>query len=81
MEINSRLQKPLKLKRTKTKVCTYGKDDPSLKMLGEMDTVIESKTKFLESKVFVAETKNINLLSGVTSLALGLIKIADVFHY
>ena len=81
MEINSRLQKPLKLKRTKTKVCTYGKDDPSLKMLGEVDAVIESKTKFLESKVFVAETKNINLLSGVTSLALGLIKIADVFHY
>ena len=50
-------------------------------MLGEVDTVIESKTKFLENKVFVAETKNINLLSGVTSLALGLIKIADVFHY
>ena len=50
-------------------------------MLGEVDAVIESKTKFLESKVFVAETKNINLLSGVTSLALGLIKIADVFHY
>ena len=29
-EINNRLQKPLKLKRTKTKVCTYGKDDPLL---------------------------------------------------
>ena len=27
-EINNRLQKPLKLKRTKTKVCTYGKYDP-----------------------------------------------------
>ena len=46
MEINSRLQKPLKLKRTKTKVCTYGKDDPSLKLLGEVDTVIESKKFF-----------------------------------
>ena len=70
-EISNRLQKPLKLKRTKTKVCTYGKDDPSLKILGEVDTVIETKTKFVESTFFVAETKNINLLSGVTSLALG----------
>ena len=61
-EINNRLQKPLKLKRTKTKVCTYGKDDPPLKILGEVDTVIETKTKFLESTFFVAETKNINLL-------------------
>ena len=25
---NNRLQKPLKLKRTKTNACTYGKDDP-----------------------------------------------------
>ena len=27
-DINNRLQKPLKLKRTKAKACTYGKDDP-----------------------------------------------------
>ena len=27
-EINNRIQKSLKLKRTKTKVCTYGKNDP-----------------------------------------------------
>ena len=79
-EINNRLQKPLKLKRTKTKVSTYGKDDLPLKILGEVDTVIETKTKFLESKFFVAETKNINLLSGVTSLALGLIKIDKIEH-
>ena len=79
-EINNRLQKPLKLKRTKTKVCTYGKDDPPLKILGEVDTVIETKTKVLESNFFVAETKNINLLSGVTSLALGLIKIDKSEH-
>ena len=81
-EINNRLQKPLKLKRTKTKVCTYGKYDPppSLKILGEVVTVIENKTKFLESKFFVAETKNINLLAAVTSLALGLIKIDKSEH-
>ena len=70
-DIKSRLQKPLKLKRIKTKVCTYAKYDPPLKILGEVDTVIETKTKFVESTFFVAETKNINLLSGVTSLALG----------
>ena len=62
-EINNKLHKPLKLKKTKTKVCTYGKDDPPLKMLGEVDIVIETITKFLESKFFVAETKNINLLA------------------
>ena len=53
---------------------------PSLKILGEVDTVIENKTKFLESKFFVAETKNINLLAAVTSLALGLIKIDKSEH-
>ena len=79
-EINNRLQEPLKLKRTKTKAFTYGKDEPTLKILGEVDTVIETKTKFLESKFFVAKTKNINLLSDVTSLALGLIKINKSEH-
>ena len=79
-EINNRLQEPLKLKRTKTKAFTYGKDEPTLKILGEVDTVTETKTKFLESKFFVAKTKNINLLSGVTSLALGLIKIDKSEH-
>ena len=44
---------------------------PSLKILGEVDTAIENKMKFLESKFFVPETKNINLLAAVTSLALG----------
>ena len=71
-EINNRLEKPLNLKRTK--------DDPHLKILGEVDTVIETKTKFLESKFFVAETENINLLLGVTSLALGMIKIDKSEH-
>ena len=51
-EINNRLQKSLKLKITKTKVCTYGKHEPPLKILGEVDTVIETKIKFLESKFF-----------------------------
>ena len=78
-EITKRLQKPLKLKRTKTKVCTYWKDDPPLKILGEVNTVIETKTEFLESTFFVAETRNINL-SGDTFLALGLIKIDESEH-
>ena len=79
-EFNNRLQNSLKLKRTKTKIYTHGKDDPSLKLLGEVDTVLETKTKFLESTIFVVEIKNINLLSGVTSLALGLIKIDKSEH-
>ena len=46
-----------------------------------MDTVIETKTKFLESKFFVVGTKNINLLlSGVTFPALNLIKINKSKH-
>ena len=36
-EINNILQKPLKLKRTKTKVCPYEKDDPTLKIPGELN--------------------------------------------
>ena len=71
-EINNRLQKPLKLKRAKTKVCTWS--------TGEVDTVIEIKTKFFESTFFVVETKNINLQSGVTSLPLGLTKINKSEH-
>ena len=66
-EFNNRLQNPLKLKRTKTKIYTHGKDDPSLKLLGEVDIVLETKTKFLESTIFVVETKNINLLSAFQS--------------
>ena len=50
------------------------KRKPPLKIL-EVDTVIETKTKFSESKFFEVETKNINLLSSVTFLAPGLIKI------
>ena len=45
-----------------------------------MDTVIETKTNFLESTLLVVETKNINLLSGVTSLSLGLINIDKSEH-
>lgn len=40
-----------------------------------METVIETKVKCLESTSFVVETKNINVLSGVTSVALDLIEI------
>ena len=56
-EINNRLQKPLKLKITKTKVCTYRKYDPLLKILGEVANVIESKTKFLESTILQLKLK------------------------
>ena len=45
-----------------------------------MHTVINTKTKFLERMFCVAVTKNINLLLGITSLALGLIKIDKNEH-
>ena len=72
-EINNRTKNSLKLKKTKTRVCTYGKDDPPLKILGEVETLIETKTKFTNSKFYVVDTKNINLLSGITATALGMI--------
>ena len=53
---------------------------PPLKILGEVNTVIETIAKFLESNFYVAETKNINLLSDITSLALGLMKIDKREH-
>ena len=56
-EINNRLPKPLKLKKNKTKVCTYEKDNPRLKIFGEVDTVIETKPKVVESTFFVVEIK------------------------
>ena len=73
-EINQRLPEPLKLKRTKTKVCTYRKGDSPLKIFGELYTVNETKTKFLESTFFLFETKNMNLLPDVPSLSPALIK-------
>ena len=45
------------------------------KYLMKLDTQIDTETKFLGKIFFVIETKNVNLLSSVTSLALGLIKI------
>ena len=45
-----------------------------------MDIVIETKTKFLEIPFFVVGTTNLNLLSGVTFLGLGLIKINKSQH-
>ena len=73
-EINNRLPKPWKSKATKTKVCTYRKEYVLLKIFHKVDTVIETDTKFSKSIFFAVETKVINSLSGVASLALGLIK-------
>ena len=63
-EINIRLPKPLKLKKKQNK-SMYVKDDSPLRI-------------FLESTFFVVV--NINLLSSITFLALGLIKINKSKH-
>ena len=68
------------LKRAKTKVCTYQKLYLPLKILGDVNTIIGVKTKFLEGMSIVVETKSVNLLSGITSLALGLIQIDKREH-
>ena len=66
--------KKLKQKSDKYKD-KYGNVELPLKVFGEVDTVIETRTKFWGNTFFVIETENINLLPGVTSLGLGLIKI------
>ena len=65
----------LESKKNQNKTMQVRKRFLPLTIFGEVDTVTETKTKFSENTFFVVETKSINLLSGVTSLALGLIKI------
>ena len=76
--INKKLNNKLKLKRTKTKVVTYGNDSPDLDIKGEVTLLIESKKKFVHTKFYVIQTHHKNLLSGTTARALELISINNI---
>ena len=74
-KINKHLRKPLILKKTKTKVTTFGNFEPNLKIKGEVHVLVETKTKFINTNFYVVDTKHKNILSGVTSIALNLISL------
>ena len=57
----------------KQKVVTYGAQQPTLQVLGEINVLVETKHKFLATKFFVINTNHKNLLSGRSALALGII--------
>ena len=76
--INKKLNNKLQLKRTKTKVVTYGNDSPELDIKGEITLLIESKKKFVRTKFYVIKTHHKNLLSGTTATALDLISINKI---
>lgn len=77
-KINKRLNNRLNLKRTRTKVVTYGNDSPELEIKGEINLLIESKEKFVFTKFYVIKTHHKNLLSGATATALKLISINNI---
>ena len=73
--LNKRLEKPLQLRKTDTKVVTYGSNQPNLKIKGVVDVLIESKSNLGYSKFYVVETNHKNLLSGFTAVQLNILKI------
>ncbi|XP_066916478.1 uncharacterized protein [Clytia hemisphaerica] len=77
-KINNRMNNTLKLKDTKTKLKTYGNDSPDLKIIGEVNLLIESKKKFVNTKFYVIKTDHKNLLSGTTATTLQLITVNNI---
>ena len=77
-KINNRMNNTLKLKSTKTKLVTYGNDSPELEIMGEVNLLIESKKKFVNSKFYVIRTDHKNLISGTTATSLQLITINNI---
>lgn len=73
-ELSKRLkQKPI-LQKTKTKVITYGSSsNSSLKVLGTIKFVVETKNKLCCTKFHVIDTTHKNLLSGETALLLNIL--------
>ena len=73
--INERSSKPLILRKTKTKVITYGSNESSLKIKGVVNLLIESKNKYITTKFYIIETDHKNLLSGSAALDLNVIRL------
>ena len=74
-KLNKTLSTPLILGHTKTKVITYGADQPTLKVLGDINVLIETENKLLSTTFYVVNTSHKNLLSGTSAIALGIIAI------
>ena len=54
--LNKRLEQPLKLRKADLKVVTYGQDNPSLKVKGVVEVLVESENKYQNTEFYVIET-------------------------
>ena len=73
--LNNQLDNPIKIRKSKTTVITYGSEEPGLKILGETELLLESENKFTTTKFYVANTDHKNLLSGTTAITLGILAL------
>ena len=73
--LKKRLGKPLPLRKSTTKVVTYGSVNPSLKIKGMINVLVETKKKYLNTKFYVVDTDHSNLLSGSTAVELGILSL------
>ena len=73
-DLNSKIDRKLVLRKTKTKVITYGSDKPTLHIMGVIDLLIESKTKYLTTDFYVIKTNQKNILSGTAAIQLNILK-------
>ena len=75
-KINHKLKGKLTLKKTSTKVITYGSNEPTLKIKGVVSLLIENNHKYVTKDFHVIKTKHKNLLNGESAVDLDLIKIS-----
>ena len=73
--LNNQLDNPIKIRKSKTTVITYGSEEPDLKILGETELLLESENKFTTTKFYVANADHKNLLSGTTAITLGILAL------
>ena len=76
--LNSKLNKHLNLRVTKTKILTYGQHIPTLTAKGIVTLLVESDTKIQPIDFHVIDTDNKNLLSGKTAMSLNLISMPKI---
>ena len=73
--LDKRLEQPLKLRKADLKVVTYGQDNPSLRVKGVVEVLVESENKYQNTEFYVIETSHKHLLSGNTAVQLGLLSL------
>lgn len=79
-QLQTKLKGKLCLQKTKTKVITYGNNEPSLKVLGKVELLVETSSKFLCANFLVIDTSHKNVLSGDTALALCILKFSKPLY-